>query len=237
MVAAPVLLPVKQLTLSSSVSEELREAITSGRLQPGQQLVEPALSTQLGVSRAPIREALLVLRREGLVTTSAGKRSFVWAPTEADVDEILSLRVMIETLAAEWAMPSLDDADFAHLEQAIARQQRLIDQERFHELVREDQLFHEYVVRRAGHSRMLGAWSELMNQWRVITFRRIAHDPQGVIPTVLADHASIVAVLRAGDLARLDALHRAINARVGEQMKAVLRLSPQPPAAGPSRDR
>lgn len=225
MVNAPVLSPVQQLTLASSVSEQLREAITLGRLRPGQQLAEPELSTQLGVSRAPIREALHVLRREGLVTTSAGKRTLVWAPTEADVDEILSVRVMIEVLAAEWALPSLDAADFAHLEQAIARQQQLIDQERFHDLVREDQMFHEYVVRRAGHARLLNTWSELMNQWRVITLRRIAQDPQGVIPTVPTDHANILAALRAGDLARLDALHRAINARVGEQMKEVLRLT------------
>ena len=222
----PALSPVQQSTLASSVSNQLREAITLGRLRPGQQLAEVELSAQLGVSRAPIREALHVLRREGLVTTSPGKRTFVWAPSESDVDEILSLRVMIEVLAAEWAMPSLTAADFTRLEEIIDRQRYLIGQKRFHELVREDQHFHEYVVRRAGHSRLLRTWNELMNQWRVITLRRIASDPYNVIPTVPTDHANIVAALRAGDLAQLNVLHRSINARVGEQMKAVLRVTP-----------
>jgi DNA-binding GntR family transcriptional regulator len=130
---------------------------------------------------------------------------------------------MVEVLAAEWAMPSLNNDDFVNLEQIVEEQRLLIESERFLDLVREDKKFHEYMVHRSGHSRLLSTWSELMGQWEVMVYRRLAHDPQNVMTTVLPDHAGILRALRAGALQELDSLHREINVRVGEQMKAALR--------------
>lgn len=226
MAESPVFSPVQPRNLASTVSEQLREAITTGRLKPGEHLAEVDLSKQLGVSRAPVREALQNMRREGLVTSGANKRTLVWSPSEADVDEVLSLRVIVEVLAAEWAMPLLTDDDFAALECIVDEQQRMIESERYLELVREDKRFHEYIIHRSGHSRLLKCWNELMGQWEVMIYRRLAHDPQNVMTTVLPDHAGIMQALRASDLPGLDRIHRDINVRVAEQMKTALRCTP-----------
>lgn len=224
MSVALVLDPVQQRTLAGSVAERLRRAITVGQLHPGERLTEPVLASKLGVSRAPVREALKALEGEGLVTSQANHSCYVWSPTERDVDEILSMRIVIETLAAEWAIPSLTEHDFAELEVLMARQHQLIEERHSLELVHEDKLFHDYVVQRSRHSRLINSWREIMSQWEVLIYRRLKHDPDRVFSTVSIDHARILAALRAGDLVSLQSLHREINKRVGEDMKRAIQV-------------
>ncbi len=74
MKATPVsdLLVTENLPARELVARKLREAILSGRFQPGQRLLERELVARMGVSRTPIREALRKLEREGLVTSAGG---------------------------------------------------------------------------------------------------------------------------------------------------------------------
>lgn len=137
--------PIPQYTLADAVTARLREAIVTGQLAQGEKLAETALAAQMGVSRSPVREALHRLQLEGLVHSQPNRGSYVWEPTEADVDEIISLRVMIESLAAEWALPNLTDEDFVQLDAIIERQRQLIEAGDFLKLIHEDKHFHEYV--------------------------------------------------------------------------------------------
>src|SRR6185312_2243416 len=77
----------------------LRDAISSGELAPGTHLAEIELSETLGVSRGTLREALRHLQQEGLLTSDARGRLSVRVVTEQEVDEIFSVRCVLETLA------------------------------------------------------------------------------------------------------------------------------------------
>lgn len=214
--------PVEQPTLADIVTERIREAIISGQLQPGQRLSEPELATQLNVSRSPVREALQRLELERLLWSRTNQSRYVWTPAIKDVDEIFSLRVMIETLAAEWIINKFNEDDFAHLEGMIDDLRIALGTKDFLRVTREDKRFHEYMCVRSGHSRLMEWWHQIMGQWEVLVYRRNNHYPPYVEQTVLQDHTDIVAALESRDLNRVVTLHREINARVSEEIKSAL---------------
>jgi DNA-binding GntR family transcriptional regulator len=91
--------PLNKKLLSENVVGAIRQAIFDGELELGQRLVETELAEQLGVSRGPIREALRLLANEGLVVINVHRGTFVAKPTPNDVEELYTLRQVLETLA------------------------------------------------------------------------------------------------------------------------------------------
>jgi DNA-binding GntR family transcriptional regulator len=215
--------PIAQDSLGSRVARRLRDAIITGRLAEGERLVETVLAEQFGVSRSPVREALTQLMGEGLVVDGSSARgTYVWVPTPADVDEIFSVRAMIETLAAEWVIDRLTEADFDQLDARMAEQERAIARCDLLRIIDEDRLFHETLCLRAEHRRLALLWAHIVPQWQVLVYRRLQRDVGRVADTVPQDHCAIVDALRRRDLARVTALHRAINLRVAGEVKAAL---------------
>lgn len=206
--------PIQQTTLADAVCERIRRAIIMGTLQPGQRLSEPALATQLTVSRSPVREALQRLQLEGLVVGQTNRSCTVWNPSIADIKEIFSLREMIETLAAEWCIDKLTDADFQKMEEIVERQRLAIEAQDYIVVIREDKLFHEYICVRANHHRLMDWWHQIIGQWEVLIYRRLLAYPEEVVPSILRDHYALMDGLRSRDINRVRELHRAINERV-----------------------
>src|SRR3954453_4016874 len=94
--------------LSALVLRTLREAIVEGRLAPGEAVVEAQLSRQLGVSRAPLREALRSLESEGLIVSVPWRGAFVAPLTERGVTELQTFRRLLEVFAAEQVLAHAD---------------------------------------------------------------------------------------------------------------------------------
>lgn len=86
--------------LSARVVDQLRQAILSGDLAPGERLVERKLADQLGVSHIPVRESLTILTEEHLVERRPRRGARVAVLSETDLDEISSLRVVLEQFVA-----------------------------------------------------------------------------------------------------------------------------------------
>jgi DNA-binding GntR family transcriptional regulator len=206
--------PIQQTTLADAVCEQIRRAIVTGVLTPGQRLSETILSAHLGVSRSPVREALQRLQLEGLVVGQTNRSCTVWNPSVADVKEIFSLREMIETLAAEWCVENLTEEDFQAMEQIIQRQSRAIEAQDYVNLIKEDKLFHEFICLRANHQRLMEWWQQIMGQWEVLIYRRLLANPDEVVPSVIRDHHAIMDALRSRDINHVRDLHRQINERV-----------------------
>ena len=95
--------PVKRQTLEESVYETVRNGIISGELRPGDPLVEAQLSADMGISKTPVREALIRLTRDGLVVQELHRRSRVATPTAEDVRAACELRR--HELTAGWHLP------------------------------------------------------------------------------------------------------------------------------------
>ena len=101
-----VLPQVKPVSIRQTVGETIRRALLEGRSRRGQALSEVALASEMNVSRGPVREALLVLAREGLVSHSQNYGFSVLEFSEHDRLEIQQVRLPLETLALELAKPT-----------------------------------------------------------------------------------------------------------------------------------
>lgn len=93
--------PLSRQSTAELIADRLREAITRGRLAPGQQLGEASLAAQFAVSRGPLREAMQRLVAEGLLRSERHRGIFVVELTEADVRDVYRLRKAIERAAIE----------------------------------------------------------------------------------------------------------------------------------------
>ena len=94
---------VKPVSIRHTVGETIRRALLEGRFRPGQPLSEVALASEMSVSRGPVREALLVLAQEGLVSHSQNYGFSVLEFNELDRTEVQQVRLPLEVLALELA--------------------------------------------------------------------------------------------------------------------------------------
>ena len=170
-------------TLATHTRRAVLAAIADGRLEPGGRYSVAQLAEQLGISRTPVREALLVLEREGRVRFERNKGVRVLETTAADVAEVFELRLLLEVPAAAKACGIVDTEA---LEAALADG----DGERFHELI----------VLAAGNRRLAAIVAGLREALGAPTTR----DPE----EAAAEHRAILAALQAGDADRAAAAMR-----------------------------
>ncbi len=107
--------PITLVLAKDQVTEKLREAIYTGVLKPGEELIQAKISEQLGVSRMPVREAFAILEWAGMVEAMPNKRVVVKRITPEMIEEDLELRTMLECLAIQKAAVRADD--FSDLEE------------------------------------------------------------------------------------------------------------------------
>lgn len=107
-------------SLKTTVYERLRDDILYGVLRPGDLLIERKLAERFGVSKTPVREALMELRQEGLVEVIHRAGYFVSKVSVEDVQSIFHLRHLLETEAATLAASRARPDDLARLEQLVS---------------------------------------------------------------------------------------------------------------------
>ncbi|MBV8048508.1 MAG: GntR family transcriptional regulator [Paludibacterium sp.] len=103
--------PIKRQTLTSAVTESLRQRILSGEFADGQQLRQEALSNEYGVSRVPVREALRQLEAEGLVQIIDHKGALVSKLSFEDIRELLDIRALLESELLRTSVPHQSQTD------------------------------------------------------------------------------------------------------------------------------
>jgi DNA-binding GntR family transcriptional regulator len=108
--------PLKHRTISAAVSTRIRDAVLSGAYPSGAQLRQDALAASFGVSRIPVREALLQLEAEGLVQIVPHKGAVVAGLSRAEIDDVFALRHMLEVRLLQHSAPLLQAVDFVALD-------------------------------------------------------------------------------------------------------------------------
>lgn len=210
---------IQPLSLREQVVQQIRNAIIQGRIKPNDHLTEVTLTEQLGVSRTPIREALILLEREGLVVSTPNRGCFVRAFTENDVDEVFSMRMALENLAGQLIIDDIQNHDFEHLRESISAQQSAIDRHDFKQVRAIDMAFHEYLVKKSGHSRLIRSWMEVVAQIAALLYLRAEAIPDYDESQSIRDHTAIVDAYEAHDLDQLRHLNQQINHRVASECK------------------
>jgi DNA-binding GntR family transcriptional regulator len=138
---------------SATATELIRGAIVEGRLAPGERLKEEELARELGISRTPIREALLVLSAEGLVDAAPNRGATVRAHTAQDLDDLYQLRALLEGIATRRAASRLTEAELSGLHASCERFDRVADGD-VGEIVRENIYFHNTILDAAASTRL-----------------------------------------------------------------------------------
>jgi DNA-binding GntR family transcriptional regulator len=186
--------PARRRGLADEVADRIRDAIFDGTYAPGSQLREVELAEALGVSRGPVREALLKLEREGLVRGEWHRGTTVTSLSEVDVAELDSLRAALEQLAVGLVVDRAPG--LAAVDAAVARMERATGE---HEMVRCDLDFHDAVYQAAGHRRLGEAWQAIRSQVHLFLLTRIGVETDGYLAGIPAEHRRLADALRAGD--------------------------------------
>ncbi len=170
-------------TLASHARTAVLAAIGDGRLEPGTLHSVAQLAEQLGVSRTPVREALLMLEREGRVRFERNRGVRITAPTALDIAEVFELRLLLEVPAAAKACGSVDTG-------ALRAALDAGDGERFH----------DEILLAAGNRRLAGIIAGLRGA--------LAGPGARDADEVAAEHRAILDALEAGDADRAAAAMR-----------------------------
>lgn len=187
-------------SLTELAVERIRHAIVGGRLQLGAQISEAALALELGISKTPVREALLQLRAEGLVDVHPQRGTFVFLAEPGEVAQICRFREIIETAALVDAMA----ADTAGLVAELDANLRCPTSERA--LPDLDAEFHAIVVRRSNNGYLRDAYRLVEHKVHALRWRLPPHNDQ--IAGCQDKHALIVERIRAGAATQAQSLLR-----------------------------
>jgi DNA-binding GntR family transcriptional regulator len=180
---------------SQQVSEQIRGMILAGRLKPGERLVEESLSAELGVSRVPVREALLALSAQGLVRIERRRGATVAEITPRIVAELVEVRALLEGLNAKLAAQRHDPAIVAELRDTLKRGNAAATAGSREELARLNAEFHERLAEASRNSVL----SEVMRGLRERTSLAFAINGRERAREDWQEHSGILAAVIAGD--------------------------------------
>ena len=201
----------RPVPLRQSVYDALIDLIVGGELPPGQHLVETDLARQLGVSRQPIREALHRMEAEGWVDLRPSQGAFVHVPTDAEVDELLDVRALLEAetarLAAAGGGPDIPQAravQLARLREICREGEAAAEADDFGAAVTANNAFHAEIAVIGGN----GTLAELAD----IVGRRVQWYYRMVAPArghgSWTEHAELIDAIEAGDPEKAQAMAR-----------------------------
>lgn len=193
-------------SLHDEVAAKLRERIFAGELAPGSFIDEPALCSELEISRTPLREALKVLTAEGLLRHEPRRGCFVSQITERDLDEIFPVIALLEGRCAFEAANNATDADLAALDQLHERLQRSARAKRINEYYETNFAIHEAIILLANNRWLAQVIGDLRKIVKLARLQQL-HAP-GRLEQSLSEHMAVYAALKAHDAEGAEAAMR-----------------------------
>jgi DNA-binding GntR family transcriptional regulator len=190
---------IAQTALYQEVAERLRQRIFAHALAPGARIDEQALAIDYGISRTPLREALKVLAAEGLVTLRPRRGCFVTEISEQDLDEIFPLMAMLEGRCALEATARAQPDDLATLDALHEQLQHYTESNEIERFFEANQAFHFQIQEMSGNRRLRQVIQDLRKVLKLTRLFSLSID--GRLQQSLAEHAVILAAIKAGDAA------------------------------------
>ncbi len=197
-------------TVTAAATEHLRKEIVCGSLQPGETLPESQVGEMLGVSRAPVREALTLLEREGLVEFDRRGTARVCEFDLDDVRELGLMRMVLEPAASRLAAQRRPEVGLHAIEKNL-RALKAVN--RLDEVTRLDLDFHRLVFAAAGNKRLRLAWENLLSQISLV-MQRFHESMEQRVPTsrvrdlTIRVHTELFQAIRSGLPEEAEALAR-----------------------------
>ena len=179
--------------LRESVRDTLRSRIFEGHYAPGTRLVERDLAAEFNVSRLPIREALRMLRQEGLIRDRAGRGSEVSGLSAKDVEDLFDVRQSLEVLACRLAAKRATAEDLRQLEGLLDQAEKFLAKGSILEAHRANSEFHDAITRIANNDFLRSALEPLQGRMHWL-FRHVSD-----LPELIREHRELYAAIASGD--------------------------------------
>ncbi|MET9426132.1 MULTISPECIES: GntR family transcriptional regulator [unclassified Streptomyces] len=199
------------------VYTHVKQAVLDRRYQGGTLLTEGELAEAVGVSRTPVREALLKLEMEGLLKLYPKKGALVLAVSAQEISDVVETRLLVEQFAVRKAVPASARL-IGRLEELVEEQRRRAEEGDLAAVALTDRTFHAEIVGHAGNEILSRLYDQLRDrQLRMGVAVMEAHPDR--IAKNIAEHAEILAAVRDGDAERAaQCVHRHVS-RVKELVR------------------
>ena len=222
---------VRPKSLTDLAHDSIRQLIVGGELAMGEQLSEASLASQLGISKTPVREALLRLRADGLIEIQPQRGTFVFSLTPRQVEEICAFREVIEVSAVKLAMEARRPALVRAL-QANVREMVVARKTGNWKAIRQlDEAFHETIVDLCDNAYLKQAHQLIASKIGALRARLPERTEQ--VDHCQQNHAAILGLLREG---RVAATQRALALHIRDTLASYRAASnaADPAEAGPA---
>ena len=184
-------------TLGDLVYEKLEAGILSQKHKQGEALIEMNISSDLGVSRTPVREAIRMLEQKGLVKMLPHKGAVVVGIDRKDLEDIYTIRMYVEGLSAKWAAGIITEGQLQTLTEIVDLQEFYQIKNSAMKINELDSRFHEQIYRYSGSRTLQHILSELHHtiQW----FRELSFKSEGRAEKAIEEHRRILSALESRD--------------------------------------
>lgn len=183
--------------MNARVLDALRAAVITGELAPGSLHSVQTLATQLGVSRTPVREALIKLAQQGMVRFERNRGVRVLQTSVHDLEEVFALRLLLEVPATRRACQLLDAAGRKELRRLYRAMERAADADDEFRLWEHDRRFHRAVLEASGNSRL----ASYVDGLRDTVLRRGVSTARSsrTLDDIVREHLAVLECIEAGD--------------------------------------
>lgn len=181
-------------TIREQIVHRLRDDVLGGVFKPGEDLREFALSKRYGVSRSPIRDALLQLTQEGLLVATPNCGVKVGSPLNDEIQPlVVDIRRKVELFAVERLISRLKDTDLELLQHRLELNRAACREGALPAIVKSDMEFHEAIVELSGVEKLQGVWKQ------VTSAMMLHYERLGNWMDSYAEHAAIFAAIKAAN--------------------------------------
>lgn len=209
--------PATAVTAADRVYRHVKQGVLDRRYEGGTLLTEGELAAAVGVSRTPVREALLRLETEGLLRLYPKKGALVLQVSAQEITDVLETRLLVEEFTVRRAVPAPPGL-LDRLAALLDEQRRHADEGDLAAMMAADRGFHAEIVRSAGNQILCRLYDQLRDrQLRMGVALFHAHPER--LDRTLAEHAEILDALRAGDA---DTAATAVRGHIG-RVEALVR--------------
>lgn len=187
----------RQLSLRETVTEKLRTSIISGDLVEGELYSAPSLGAAFGVSATPVREAMMDLVREGLVETVKNKGFRITGMTDAELEEIAEIRLLIEPAATKRALPLIPAESISELRTLANKIVQMAKDKDSAAYLAADREFHSRLMSFAGNKQLVELATSLRLRTRMYGLQSLMENNQ--LDGSAQEHHEMIDCVESGD--------------------------------------
>jgi len=209
---------IERVNLGEKAYEILKNKITNGELKPGERVSDDKLASSFGISRTPVREALTKLSGEGLVDIVPHGGIYVKKLNKKDIEEIYTIREVLEGLAARLAASSSNVSIIKQMKEACQDYEKGIQKKDVNLCINSDLVFHQLIAKSTGNKKLI----EILERFHIQIISIMQKGPNYWInaPTYLQEHLAIVDSISRG---KEDLAEEVMRKHIREGKKKILK--------------